>query len=77
MHDRIRARNTDLILNYTGGMGGDLWFDFGDGASLAPLRLEPLERYRSSRSVPRAGGSEVIGIWITRQGSAWAPRWRR
>jgi uncharacterized protein (DUF849 family) len=36
VHERIRATNTDLILNYTGGMGGDLWFDFGERASLAP-----------------------------------------
>ncbi|MEQ9463521.1 MAG: 3-keto-5-aminohexanoate cleavage protein [Haliea sp.] len=36
VHERIRSRNTDLILNYTGGMGGDLWFEFDDGAALAP-----------------------------------------
>jgi len=33
--ERIRAENSDLILNYTGGMGGDLWFDLDDGARLA------------------------------------------
>lgn len=36
VHDRIRSSNTDLILNYTGGMGGDLWFEPGDHVSLAP-----------------------------------------
>jgi len=32
--ERIRERNTELILNLTGGMGGDLWFDFEDTATL-------------------------------------------
>lgn len=36
VHNRIRSSNTDLVLNYTGGMGGDLWFELGDRASLAP-----------------------------------------
>jgi uncharacterized protein (DUF849 family) len=36
VHERIRAGSRDLILNYTGGMGGDLWFAFEDGAALAP-----------------------------------------
>jgi len=36
VHERIRARNSGLVLNYTGGMGGDLWFSFYDGAGLAP-----------------------------------------
>ncbi len=35
-HQRIREQNEQLILNYTGGMGGDLWFEFGDSATLAP-----------------------------------------
>jgi uncharacterized protein (DUF849 family) len=35
VHRRIRAANSALILNYTGGMGGDLWFDLDDGARLA------------------------------------------
>jgi len=35
--DRIRARNTEVLLNLTGGMGGDLWF----GPEEAPLSLRP------------------------------------
>jgi 3-dehydrocarnitine:acetyl-CoA trimethylamine transferase len=33
--ERIRAKNADVILNLTGGMGGDLWF----GPDEAPLEL--------------------------------------
>jgi uncharacterized protein (DUF849 family) len=35
VHERIRAVNRELILNYTGGMGGDLWFDLKGGARIA------------------------------------------
>ena len=44
--DRIRASNTDLILNLTGGMGGDLWFDLGETAELSSNSdfVGPLER---------------------------------
>jgi len=34
---RIRERNTEVLLNLTGGMGGDLWF----GPEDAPLALRP------------------------------------
>ena len=46
--DRIRDRNLDVILNLTGGMGGDLWFEFGDnvGLSAASDFVGPLERVR-------------------------------
>lgn len=36
VHQRIREKNADLILNYTGGMGGDLWFDLKTSATLSP-----------------------------------------
>ena len=35
VHNRIREQNQELMLNYTGGMGGDLWFDLGASATLA------------------------------------------
>lgn len=35
VHERIRADNREVILNYTGGMGGDLWFNLDGGARLA------------------------------------------
>ena len=46
--DRIRADNEDLILNLTGGMGGDLWFEFGGTAELSSASdfVGPLERVR-------------------------------
>jgi uncharacterized protein (DUF849 family) len=37
VHDRIREKNTEVILNMTGGMGGDLLF----GADETPLQLAP------------------------------------
>jgi uncharacterized protein (DUF849 family) len=44
--DRIRASNADLILNLTGGMGGDLWFDLDESAELSSASdfVGPLER---------------------------------
>jgi len=44
--ERIRARNTELILNLTGGMGGDLWFDLGETAQLSSVSdfVGPIER---------------------------------
>jgi uncharacterized protein (DUF849 family) len=44
--ERIRARNTELILNLTGGMGGDLWFDLGETAQLSSASdfVGPIER---------------------------------
>lgn len=46
--ERIRDVNADLILNLTGGMGGDLWFDLKGGAGLSPATdfVGPLERVR-------------------------------
>ena len=46
--ERIRECNTELILNLTGGMGGDLWFDLGDEIRLSPMCdfVAPLERVR-------------------------------
>jgi uncharacterized protein (DUF849 family) len=35
VHQRIRDKNTDLLLNYTGGMGGDLWFDLEEPPKLS------------------------------------------
>ena len=48
--ERIRERNAQLILNLTGGMGGDLWFDLGDEVRLSPKCdfVGPLERVRHS-----------------------------
>ncbi len=46
--ERIRECNTELILNLTGGMGGDLWFELGDEVRLSPMCdfVGPLERVR-------------------------------
>ena len=46
--ERVRDVNADLILNLTGGMGGDLWFDLEGGATLSSATdfVGPLERVR-------------------------------
>lgn len=46
--ERIRDVNTDLILNLTGGMGGDLWFDLDGDPRLSSATdfVGPLERVR-------------------------------